>query len=108
ASLQASEVSIKTMPEDMVRDWVAKNGTARIQVFPKDTTGSNAALNEFSKAVMRVVPDATGAPISIRESGTTIVDAFEQAGALSFVVITILLYLVLRRWRDVMYTVIPL
>jgi hopanoid biosynthesis associated RND transporter like protein HpnN len=108
ASLQASEVTIASMPQDMQRDWVAKNGTARIQVFPKDTSGSNEALNEFSKAVLKVAPDATGAPISIRQSGTTIVTAFEQAGALSFVVITLLLYIVLRRWRDVMYTVIPL
>lgn len=108
ASLQAAPVTIDSMPEEMRRDWIAKDGTARIQVFPKDTSGSNAALNEFSKAVLKVAPDATGAPVSIRESGTTIVTAFEQAGVLSFVVITILLYLALRRWRDVMYTVIPL
>jgi hopanoid biosynthesis associated RND transporter like protein HpnN len=108
ASLQASPVSIATMPADMVRDWVSKDGTARIQVFPKDTSGTNVSLSEFSKAVMRVAPAATGAPISIRESGTTIVVAFEQAGALSFVVITALLLLVLRRIRDVMLTIIPL
>lgn len=108
ASLQASEVTFASMPQEMQRDWVAKNGTARIQVFPKDTSGSNAALNEFSKAVLSVAPDATGAPISIRQSGTTIVTAFEEAGALSFVAITALLYIVLRRWRDVLYTVIPL
>ncbi|MEI9888392.1 MAG: hypothetical protein WDN08_18200 [Rhizomicrobium sp.] len=81
-------VTVATMPPEMVRDWVAKDGTARIQVFPKDTSGTNAALNAFSKAVMKVAPDATGAPISIRQSGTTIVDAFVQAGVLSFVVIT--------------------
>ncbi|HEY4940477.1 MAG TPA: MMPL family transporter [Rhizomicrobium sp.] len=108
ASLEASQVSIATMPPDMVRDWVAKDGTARIQVFPKDTSGANTALNSFSKAVLKIVPGATGAPISIRESGTTIVVAFEQAGALSFVVITALLLIVLRRWRDVMLAVIPL
>ncbi|HUO90462.1 MAG TPA: MMPL family transporter [Rhizomicrobium sp.] len=108
ASLQASTVSIATMPPDMVRDWVAKNGTARIQVFPKDTSGTNASLSAFSKAVLKVAPGATGAPISIRESGTTIVTAFEQAGALSFIVITALLLLVLRRVRDVLLTIIPL
>jgi uncharacterized protein len=108
ASLQAAPVSIATMPADMVRDWVAKDGTARIQVFPKDTSGTNVSLSEFSKAVMKVAPAATGAPISIRESGTTIVVAFEQAGALSFIVITALLLLVLRRVRDVVLTIIPL
>ena len=108
ASLQASTVTLQTMPPDMVRDWIAKDGTARIQVFPADTSGSNQSLNAFSKAVMKVAPDATGAPISIRQSGTTIVNAFIEAGILSFAVITALLLLVLRRVRDVLYTIIPL
>ncbi len=108
ASLQAAPVSIQTMPPQMVAEWVAKNGNAHIQVFPKDTSGSSSAVNAFSKAVMKIAPDATGAPISIRESGITIVGAFEQAGALSFVVITALLLLVLRRPRDVLFAVVPL
>ncbi|MGZ5932223.1 MAG: MMPL family transporter, partial [Rhizomicrobium sp.] len=40
--------------------------------------------------------------------GTTIVNAFIEAGVLSFVVITILLIAVLRRAKDVMLTIIPL
>ncbi|HXC57653.1 MAG TPA: MMPL family transporter [Rhizomicrobium sp.] len=108
ASLEASRVDLAAMPQDLMRDWVAKDGTARIQVSPSDTSGTNQSLNVFSKAVLKIVPDATGAPISIRESGTTIVVAFEQAGALSFVVITVLLLLVLRKARDVMLTIIPL
>jgi len=108
ASLQASAVTLDTLPPDMMRDWVAKDGTARIQVFPSDVSGSNQSLNAFSKAVMRVAPDATGAPISIRQSGTTIVNAFIEAGILSFAVITALLLLVLRRVRDVLFTIVPL
>ena len=108
ASLQAAPVSVATMPPDMVSDWIASDGTARIQIFPKDTSGTNTSLTEFSKAVLKVAPDATGAPISIRESGTTIVNAFIEAGVLSFLVITILLILVLRKARDVLLTIIPL
>ncbi|MBS0469801.1 MAG: MMPL family transporter [Proteobacteria bacterium] len=108
ASLQASEVTIENMPADLVADWIAKDGTARIQVSPKDTSGSNASLNAFSKAVQKLAPDATGVPISIRESGTTIVDAFIQAGLLSFVAITILLLFVLRSLHQVLLTIIPL
>ena len=44
-----------------------------------------------------MAPGATGAPISIRESGRTIVGAFVEAGILSFIAIIILLALVLRR-----------
>ncbi|MGZ5922934.1 MAG: hopanoid transporter HpnN [Rhizomicrobium sp.] len=108
ASLQAAPVTIASMPQEMVRDWIASDGSARIQVFPKDTSGSNVSLALFSKAVLKLVRTATGAPISIRESGTTIVNAFIEAGVLSFVVITILLIAVLRRAKDVMLTIIPL
>ena len=108
ASLRAAPVTINSMPRDLVDDWIARDGTARIQVFPSDTSGSNVSLTQFSKAVLKLAPDATGAPISIRESGTTIVDAFIEAGVLSFMVITILLILVLRRARDVLLTIIPL
>jgi uncharacterized protein len=108
SALQAAPVSIATMPPDFVRDWVAAGGAARIQVFPKDTTGSDAAMKRFSDAVQRIAPAATGAPISIRQSGITIMGAFVQAGLLAFVVITILLILVLRRVRDVLLTIAPL
>ena len=108
ASLQAAPVNVQSLPPELVADWIAKDGTARIQVFPKDTSGTNVSLTQFSKAVLRVAPDATGAPISIRESGTTIVNAFIEAGTLSFLVITLLLIAVLRRPRDVLLTIIPL
>jgi hopanoid biosynthesis associated RND transporter like protein HpnN len=107
-AIQAAPVSLKTLPPDFVRDWVASDGTARIQVFPKDTTGSEAAMKTFGDAVQRVVPEATGAPISIRQSGVTIVGAFVKAGLLAFIAITILLIFVLRRVRDVLLTIAPL
>jgi predicted RND superfamily exporter protein len=55
-----------------------------------------------------VAPQATGAPISIRESGRTIVGAFVEAGILSFIAIIILLAVVLKRADDVMRTLAPL
>ena len=107
-SLKAQAVSVDTMPAELRSDWIAKDGTARIQVFPKDTTNDPAALSAFSDQVLTVAPNATGAPISIRESGKTILGAFIEAGVLSFFVIVILLALVLRSLHDVMMTLAPL
>jgi predicted RND superfamily exporter protein len=107
-ALQAGPVSIQTMPPDLVSDWVAKDGTARLEVFPKTNANDNKSLKRFSKAVLAVTPNATGTPIVIQESGQTIVGAFIQAGILSFLVITILLVAVLRRARDVIMTIVPL
>jgi hopanoid biosynthesis associated RND transporter like protein HpnN len=107
-SLKAAPVSVQTMPADFRADWVAPDGTARIQVFPKNTSNDPAALSAFSDQVLSVAPEATGAPISIRESGKTIVGAFAEAGVLSFIVIIILLVLVLRSVHDVLMTLAPL
>jgi len=107
-SLKAQPVSIETMPAEMKADWVAADGTARIQVFPKNTSNEPDALSAFSDQVLRIAPQATGAPISIRESGKTIVGAFAEAGVLSFIAITILLILVLRSVHDVLMTLAPL
>src|SRR5262249_1169426 len=107
-SLKAAPVTVANMPADLRADWVAPNGTARVQVFPKDTSNNHRAIAAFSDQVMSVAPQATGAPISIRESGKTIVGAFAEAGILSFIVITILLILVLRSLHDVLMTLAPL
>ena len=108
SSLQAQRVTLQSLPPDMAREWVAADGTARVQVFPKNRTNDSVALSAFSDAVLAVAPNATGAPISIRESGKTILGAFIKAGILSFIVITILLGLMLRRVWDVAMTLIPL
>jgi hopanoid biosynthesis associated RND transporter like protein HpnN len=108
ASLQAAPIALQSMPPDFVRDWVAPNGMARIQVFPKDTSGSDESLRRFSAAVLTVAPDATGAPLSIRQSGDAIMGAFLQAGLWAFLAITVLLGFVLGRIRDVLLTLAPL
>jgi len=107
-ALTPTHVTLDTMPAQMRAEWIAPGGTARVQVFPKDTSNNPQRLSEFSNAVLKVAPNATGAPISIRESGRTIVRAFAWAGVLSFITIVILLAVVLRRTTDVMMTLVPL
>lgn len=95
-TLQPYAVTEKTLPPDLVRDWVSPKGLYRVEVFPRAGVDDNASLRAFTAAVRRAAPDATGTPISIQESGRTIVRAFIQAGILSFIAITILLYVALR------------
>jgi len=107
-SLTPQKVTLATIPAAMKSEWIAKDGSARVQSFPKDTSNDPAALSAFSDQVLAMAPQATGAPISIRESGRTIVGAFIEAGILSFIAIIILLAVVLKRADDVMRTLAPL
>ena len=100
-ALQAGTVSLSSLPADLVRDWVAPDGSARVQVIPSGDPNNNDNLRRFAAAVLRVAPTASGGAIGIQGAGQTIVHAFIQAGILSFLSITVLLVLVLRRLRDV-------
>ena len=96
ATLQPYPVTAKTLPPDLIRDWVSPAGFYRIEVYAKSTKTDNATLRKFTHAVQTIAPGATGEPLLIQESGRTIVRAFLQAGILSFIAITILLACTLR------------
>jgi hopanoid biosynthesis associated RND transporter like protein HpnN len=106
AMLKARPVSIESLPRALVDDWTTKDGRARLLVLPHDDR-DNAALLRFMQVVKAVAPDATGWPIFTSASGDSVIDAFLQAGAYSFLTILLLLTVVLRRVRDVVLTMLP-
>jgi len=107
-SLQAQPVTLDSLPQDLKRQWMTADGRARISVIPKGDSNNNAVLAKFTDAVRTVDPNVVGTPIAVQESGKTIVAAFIEAGVLSFIAITILLFIVLRRVRDVAITMAPI
>ena len=107
-ALHPEPISTETLPADLVRDWISTDGQYRLQVFPSGDTHGSEALARFTEAVLRVAPDATGTPIIIEESGKVIVDAFLKAGALSLILIAVILVLALRRIGDVLMALAPL
>ena len=58
--------------------------------------------------MLAAAPTASGGPISILESGRTVIRAFFEAGAYALLSIAILLWIALRRFTDVLLTIIPL
>ena len=108
AALSAGPVTLADLPADLKRDWVADDGEARIETFPKAGGSDDAAIRHFVDAVRAIFPDAGGAAVSIVASSRTIVNAFLTAGALAFAVIALLLFVVLRRLRDVLLVLSPL
>jgi hypothetical protein len=106
--LQAHPVTLADVPNDIAELWRTPDGRARVEVLPKGDPNDNDTLRTFARAVRTAQPDATGGPISILESGDTIVQAFFEAGAWALISIAILLWIVLRRFGDVLLTIVPL
>ncbi len=107
-SLQAAPVSLKTLPPDLVNAWKTKDGLQRVEALPRGDPNDNDTLRKFAAAVLAAEPNAIGGPVSILKSGDTVVKAFIHAGIWSLLVISLLLWLALRRVTDVLLTLVPL
>lgn len=107
-SLQAANITADNLPPQVKRDWLAEDGRARAEAHPKGDSNDNDTLRDFAQAVLAVAPTASGGPISIVESGSTVIRAFFEAGAYALLSIAILLWIALRRFTDVLLTIIPL
>ncbi len=106
--IEAHPITIADVPHDIAELWRTADGRARVEVLPKGDPNDNETLRKFARAVLAVQPDAIGGPISILESGNTIVRAFFEAGFWALLSITILLWIVLKRFGDVLLTILPL
>jgi hopanoid biosynthesis associated RND transporter like protein HpnN len=108
AAMTAEKLTPETMPPEIRDDWIATDGRARVSVFPKGDMKDEHQMAAFVAAVRTLAPEATGAPVSILESGKTVSTAFSTASVLALAAITLLLAIVLRRVRDVVLVVVPL
>ncbi|TAM06427.1 MAG: RND transporter [Paraburkholderia sp.] len=110
--LQPAPVTRESLPPVMVRDWVAPTGEAIVDIAPHVPAGvdpnDDQMLARFSHAVKAAAPGAIGGPISILHSANVIILAFLQAAGWSVLLITLLLWITLRHFGDVLRTLIPL
>jgi uncharacterized protein len=106
--LQAQPVSLQTLPSDLVRAWKTKDGLQRVEALPRGDPNDNDTLRKFAGVVLDAEPTAIGGPVSILKSGETVVRAFIHAGLWALIVISLLLWLALRRITDVLLTLVPL
>ena len=106
-SLQASEITRETLPPAMSAEWITRDSRALVQVIPKGDSADSEVLARFTAAVRKVAPDATGMPVSTQEAAKTVARAFIEAGVLALILVSLLLFFVLRSVREVAFTLAP-
>ncbi|TVR84012.1 MAG: hypothetical protein EA405_02795 [Rhodospirillales bacterium] len=103
-SLRAEPVTLESLPEALRRLWLAPDGRARVEIYPRDTLHEDpAAIGRFVAAVRTIAPEASGPPVTIYEAGRTVVRSFIVAGVIAAVAISVLLLVLL---RSVTYTAV--
>ena len=105
--LQAEAVTRATLPPAIARDWVAADGRAKVEIFPRGDSNDNRVLANFTHAVRRIAPAATGLPVSTQEAARTVAWAFVEAGVLALALVSLLLFAALRDVREVAFTLAP-
>jgi hypothetical protein len=106
--LQAKPVTLDNLPPVIVNSWKAKDGLMRVEALPRGDPNDNDNLRRFASAVLVAEPTAIGGPVSILKSGDTVVSAFVHAGIYALLVISVILFITLRRITDVLMTLVPL
>ena len=106
--LHPRSVTLETLPPELERQWQTADGRARVSVSPLGDSNDDAVLKRFVAAGIKIAPDATGTALYLWAYGRAVVDAFIEAGVLSFVAIFGLLLFELRRVRDVAITMAPI
>lgn len=107
-AFSAQPLTREDLPAALREAWVAADGRTRLEIFPRGDVSDDAVMRRFAAAVRGVAPGATGVPVTIIESGKTVVGSFVTAAVLALAGIVVLLLVVLRSIRDVLVTLVPL
>jgi len=106
--LEASEVTLDSLPADLAGRYRAADGRVLLEVIPSADLRDQAARARFVDALQAVVPHIAGAPVTIVEAGRAVIAAFAEATLLALAAIALLLLVVLRSPLDALLVLAPL
>lgn len=107
-ALTAEPVTLDSLPADLRGREIAADGRTRVEIYPRENLTDRESFRRFVEVVRGLAPNATGGPIIILEAGDAVVAAFREAGIIAVACIAVLLFVVLRNVRDVLFVFAPL
>ncbi|MCA1851543.1 MAG: MMPL family transporter [Beggiatoa sp.] len=105
---RSSRSSLEDLPAELRERYLAADGRARIEVFPKADLSDRQALRDFVAAVRSVAPHATGSPVALLEGGNAVIYACLIATGLGLIAAGVLMLLVLRSVSFAFMAFVPL
>ena len=106
--LAAGPVALHDIPVETAQRYVAADGRARIEVYPRENLNNNAAMRRFAAAVTALEPQATGAPVELVAGSHAVIDACVEASLLALVLTIVMHLFVLNGVLDALLVAAPL
>jgi hopanoid biosynthesis associated RND transporter like protein HpnN len=107
-ALEAYAFTQAELPQELREHFVSKTGLHRINIVPKKNVTDIEALEEFVTAVRKVAPDVTGTPVTVYETGRTIISSFQRATLHALLLISFVLLITLRSVLSTILILLPL
>jgi hopanoid biosynthesis associated RND transporter like protein HpnN len=108
SGLEARPFGRDALPDVLASRYVSANGRELVEITPAEDVSDNAAARRFIAAVRGVVPKVTGPPVVYQEASSTVVRAFELALLYAFSLVSVMIFVVLRRWRETLLVILPI
>jgi hypothetical protein len=102
-SLDADYVSPDDLPVDLEQRWHNNADKFLIEIYPRHNIEDNTALRNFVEQLQAAEPRVIGSPVLSIEAGDAVVSAFQSAFLYAFIVITLLLFVLLKHRKDTFY-----
>jgi hopanoid biosynthesis associated RND transporter like protein HpnN len=106
--LGARPFSFEELPVAVKRRLVSEQGDRLVRVLPAPGYEEGDGLRKFIEQVHAVAPSATGRPVAEHKAAELMLRSLYQALAYALIGLTLLLYLTLRRVRDVGLVMLPI
>jgi hopanoid biosynthesis associated RND transporter like protein HpnN len=96
------------LPAPIAERWLAADGRELVEIVPREDVSDNGAASRFIAAVHSIVPRATGLPVVYQEASRTIVHAFALAMLYALVMVSVIIWIVLRDSVDTLLVMVPI
>lgn len=102
------EIKLGDLPLEVRNQFVGKTGKIMIQVYPSQNIWERPALEHFVAELRQVSPNVTGSPILIFETTRVMLESYQQAAKIAFVVILVVAFIQFRQIKLTLFTLAPL
>ena len=106
--INARAFEFKDLPKDLREREIADDGRARVVVLPKNDLSEGPALAKFVDEVTSIAPTATGRPVLEAGVGEIVAESFWHALLTAFAAILVILLIIMRNLRDMVFALFPL
>jgi hopanoid biosynthesis associated RND transporter like protein HpnN len=108
AAIETDEITLEGLPPELAERMIARDGRARIQIFPLHDLSDEVAFTRFTDQVQAVDPKAAGVAINLVAFGRATRSSFRQALVSAVVIVSTLLFLLWRRVAPMLLVMAPL